>query len=351
MGFTGSLPAPLAPAVAAQIDPVTDAGKNALRTRHVVTVGFSDGDHAIDVFTRRALPVSRKLRALLPNRIDDVMIRYRQGHQTPVGGVEPAAPFAGPSYTIRHSQVHGRDVFACGSSISVGNARDAGTLGCLVRDAAGEIYGLSNNHVSASCSHAPIGLPIVAPGIFDVLPNSLNPFTLGLHARALPMVPGTVDNIQAMDNRDAALFKIIDADVVTSWQGTAYDTPATWQMPVGGMNVEKVGRTTGHTRGVVVSQLNGAFPVAYSAPLYNFTGSVYFDPVFAVVGLGELFSDSGDSGSLVTTVDVAGNRHAVGIVIAGLNDASAPGGKLTLILPIGPTLDALGAQLVSGLNA
>lgn len=348
MPYSGPQVQAVGDAELALMGPLTDDGKVILRTRQVVTVGFDVGERAIDVFTRRALPISKKVRGKLPAQIDDVAIRYRQGHQAPVGGVEPAAPFAGPAYTIR--QQHGRDVLACGSSISVGNARDAGTLGCLVRDATGQLYGLSNNHVSASCSHAPFGLPIVAPGIIDVLPNSLNPFTLGLHSRALPMVPGTTDNVQAHSNRDAAIFQILDENVVTSFQGNAYDTPVAFMDPSGGMEVEKVGHTTGYTTGVVIAQLNGAFPVTYLSAHHNFNGNVFFDPVFVVAGNGDLFSDHGDSGSLVTTVDAQGVRHAVGIVIAGMPDATAPGGKLTLILPIGPALNDLQVQLVSGLN-
>jgi len=76
---------------------------------------------------------------------------------------------------------------------------------------------------------------------------------------------------------------------------------------------------------------------------------VSFDPVFAVTGVGGAFSDSGDSGSLVTTL-IGGNRSAVGIVLAGMTDGSAPGGKVSIVTPIQPILRALGVILVSGHN-
>jgi hypothetical protein len=116
------------------------------------------------------------------------------------------------------------------------------------------------------------------------------------------------------------------------------------------MVVEKIGRTTAQTAGIVISQVYGANHVSYQAQLYGFSGSVYFDPLFAIAGNTVQFSDLGDSGSLITTVDAAGNRVAVGIVVGGMNDGTAPGGKATLALPIEPVLAALGVTLVSGHN-
>jgi len=85
-------------------------------------------------------------------------------------------------------------------------------------------------------------------------------------------------------------------------------------------------------------------------PPYNFSGFVLFAQVYVVVGEGNIFSDTGDSGSLVTTVDAEGNRSAVGLVFAGRGDAAAPGEKISLILPIKPILAALDVTLVTGHN-
>jgi hypothetical protein len=88
----------------------------------------------------------------------------------------------------------------------------------------------------------------------------------------------------------------------------------------------------------------------YAAPLYSFSSIVSFEPVFAITGQTDLFSDSGDSGSLITSIDQAGQRIAVGIVVGGMNDGSAPGKKVTIALPIRPILTGLGVTLVSGHN-
>jgi hypothetical protein len=102
--------------------------------------------------------------------------------------------------------------------------------------------------------------------------------------------------------------------------------------------------------GQVTGQWIGAHPVSYNAPRYMFSGQVYYEPAFVIEGIGAAFSDSGDSGSLVTTVDGNGDRHAVAIVIGGYGDVNAPGKSRTVALPIDTILGALGVTLVSGHN-
>jgi hypothetical protein len=328
------------------IRPITDEGKQLLRAKQIQSIAFNGPRGEISVFTKLVAPSKKQLEKL-PQSVDDVEIKYRQGAPNPIGG-EPAQPFGGPAYVVR--VVGQRSYYTCGSSISVGNFRDAGTLGCLVRNQAGTLHGLSNNQVTGSCSFAGVGLPIVAPGIYDVAPNQLPPFTLGFHAVSLPFVTGSADNVNPRANLDAAIFRIPNEAAVSSYQGNAYDTPASVGQLTANMNVEKVGRTTQHTRGWVVGQQYGAHAIHYSAALHGFNGLVSFDPVFAIYGVAQLFSDSGDSGSLITAIGPDGNRQAVGIVVGGRNDRAAPGGKVTIALPILPILQGLGLTLVAGHN-
>jgi hypothetical protein len=329
------------------LQPITEPGKALLRQKRVLAVGFNEALHEVIAYTKLAAPSGKKALAALPSFIDDIKVTYRQGNHSVIGDLPPV-PFGGPPYVVRQSG--NIRFYTCGSSISVGNCVDSGTLSCLVRNSAGNVFGLSNNHVSGSCSFAEVGLPIVAPGLNDVAANGLAPFTLGLHSTALPMITGSPTVVSVSNNTDAALFEISDTSLVSSFQGSAYDTPATVSPLAPGQAVEKVGRTTGHTRGRVDSQIYGSFPVHYEAVRYGFRGSIYFDNVFCISGIGDTFSDNGDSGSLITTVDAAGTRHAVGIVFAGMNDAKAPGGKLTLALDISPILQALGVSLINGHN-
>jgi hypothetical protein len=328
------------------VQPVTEQGRGILRAKQILSIAFNEQQAEISVFLKRVAP-SKKQLGILPDAVDNITIRYRQGALAPIGG-EPPAPFGGPAYVVR--QVGQIDRYTCGSSISVGNCRDAGTLGALVRDAAGILHGISNNHVSGGCSFASVGLPIVAPGIFDVVAGALAPFTIGFHSASLPFLAGSADNVNARTNLDAAIFRIRDEALVSSFQGTAYDTPVALGTLVDGLDVEKVGRTTSHTRGEVLGQIYGAVGIPYAAALYNFNGTVSFEPVFAITGVGGLFSDFGDSGSLITAIQPDGQRIAVGMVIGGRTDNSAPGGKTTLALPIAPIVQGLGVSLVAGLN-
>jgi len=326
---------------------VSDEGIAFLRHRRILAIGFNSADRELTVFTKLAAPSSKRALARLPANVDDVRVVYRQGVNTPIGNV-PASPHGTPPYTVR-TNGNGQH-YTCGSSISVGNFRDAGTMSCLVRNDQGVLHGLSNNHVSGACSFADLDMPIVAPGIADVAPGNLSPFTIGFHSKTLPLKAGAPGVIQVADNSDAAIFRIAKEELVSSFQGTFYDTPLTVADFVAGLIVEKVGRTTGLTSGVVMSQIFGPFGIAYSAPLYGFSSTIYYDPMFAIIGNANVFSDAGDSGSLITTVDANGDRHAVGIVVGSLADSKAPGQKITLALPIGPILETLGVTLVSGHN-
>ncbi|MGO4505358.1 hypothetical protein [Dyella sp. 2YAF14] len=325
----------------------TVTGREILRSKQIQAVGFSEADAELLVYLRRATPGKKALESL-PDFVEDFPIKYRQG-ATGTVDVNAPVPFGAP-YALRG--VGNQVRYTCGSSISVGNVREAGTLGCLVRDAQGELYGLSNNHVSGSCSQAPIGLPIVAPGILDVSANNQAPFTIGFHAGALQLITGAADVVPYQLNSDAAKFRINNPQQVSSYQQDAYDTPATTMALAAGMDVEKVGRTTGHKVGVVQAEILGPFSVPYHAAAYDFSGPVYFDSVFAIAGLpaSGRFSDGGDSGSLIVHRDAGGNMHAVGIVFAGMQDNKAPGSWVTLALPIEPILASLGMTLVSGHN-
>jgi len=85
-----------------------------------------------------------------------------------------------------------------------------------------------------------------------------------------------------------------------------------------GMKVQKVGRTTGHTRGEIV----GVRSTSYVS--YGQEGTAKFEKQFVVRGLnGSNFSAGGDSGSLVLDMD----NRPVGLLFAG-------GGSDTIINPI-----------------
>lgn len=314
-----------------------------LRTRQVRFVSVDPITQRISVFVKRSSPTAKESK-ILPRTCNGFGLQYHQGNPETVSSSAVAA-----ATNVCGVRVYNANrIYTCGSSISIGNNREAGTLGCLVRDAAGELYGLTNNHVSGGCSYAPAGLPVLAPGVLDVSQSNPYPFTLGVHSHQLPMFVGDPTSINHVDNTDAALFKVVAPALISSMQRGHYDTPATVMDMVGQMQIEKVGRTTDRTRGVVLGEMVGAVPILYSAAQYGFAGAVYFEPLFIAHGIGDIFSDSGDSGSLVTHVDAQGVRHAVGLVVGGCLDNSAPGGKRSFLLPLRPILARLQVSLVSG---
>jgi len=316
-----------------------------IRSRGVTSIAFNNAEGKVCIYTKRRVTKS-KLNAL-PNFIDGCAIEYPQGHVDEL--VEGPIQAQAASYIIYANPAGGR-FYSCGSSVSPGNAPSAGTMGALVRDQAGAIFGLSNNHVTGSCSHSPPNLPILAPGVADVAPNGLNPFTIGLHHKSLAMEAGAAGNVDIFANKDAAVFRIVNVDSVTSMQRDVYDTPNIVETPSVGMSVEKVGRTTGHTKGKIVGQELMPVLVGVDAPTYQFRAFIYFSNVFVVHGDGDYFSDNGDSGALVVCRKPDGAISAIGMIFAGGPDSGAPGNKKSLVLPLQPILDDLGVTLVHGHN-
>ena len=252
-----------------------------------------------------------------------------------------------PMPTLRKKRI------TCGNSISLGNDRGAGTLGALVRDANGSLLGLSCSHVIAGCGYMQVGMPIVSPGIQDIVPGWPDPRVIGHFERALPLVAGDPRTIGALDNLDAGVFRVSSESLVSSMQGGEYDTPNKihdlTEDDEGELQIEKVGRTTGHTEGTILSEFDHAIEVAFSVVTYpehgqlkKFEATVYTNALWMVGSTGRPFANPGDSGALVVTRSIDGvERMAVGLVIAGTKDHSA------LVLPIRPVLEALNVNLVS----
>jgi hypothetical protein len=315
---------------------ISHRAEGVLRSRGITAVGFNEAKSEVIVFTERTIPL--KEQALLPQLVhEDVTVRYVHGGMAQAGS--PPSGSSQSPYVMRQAK------FACGGSIHPAKSPGAGTMGCLVRDATGMLFALTNNHVSGMCNYANVGEKILAPGHIDITAGGIDPFTLGYHVRSLPMVQGLPDNVDITTNSDAALLKIANEQHVSSFQGNAYDTPAQAFDMLAGQAVEKVGRTTGLTQGTILCQVIGPHPVRYNTPGYGEHVS-FFDPVFAIQGAvpGEAFSSPGDSGSLIT-IQQNGDRFAVGLVFAG-----DPRNGISLALPLKPILDNLGVTLVSAHN-
>jgi hypothetical protein len=322
-----------------------EEAEDTLRTKGITSIAYNDIENKVFVYTKKSL--TKKDISKLSQQIGNCSIYYAQGNISALG-VPPHQAQGATSHII--TLPSGTSHYCCGSSISPGNAASAGTLGALVRNKSGEVFGLTNNHVTGACSHSLPNLPIVAPGIIDVNPNNLHPFTIGTHARTLEMVPGVQGNVDIYRNTDAAIFSIKNESLVSSMQGNEYDTPTNVLDPMDGMIVEKIGRTTNHTKGVIIGRDLVPFPVFVQAPLHGFSAQIWFSGSYIEHGENDVFSESGDSGSLVVTKDSNGNMSSVGLLFAGGSDSIAPGKMRTLILPLRPILERLDVELIGGLN-
>lgn len=209
----------------------------------------------------------------------------------------------------------------CG--VSVGHFKiTAGTLGCLVKKSAGdddEIFILSNNHVLANENQASIGDNILEPGRLD---GGTDPI-----ATLTDFEPIALD--EKSNFIDAAIAKIIDNNDVKSAILTIGDVQQPPISPAMYQSVRKHGRTTGHTVGVIMD-LAADIRVRFGQELAN------FEDQLAIQGVNGLFSQGGDSGSLI--VD-AMTRRPVGLLFAG-------GGNQTFACPINRVLSRFDVDIL-----
>ncbi|MFN5516208.1 MAG: hypothetical protein ACK5CA_16075 [Cyanobacteriota bacterium] len=197
----------------------------------------------------------------------------------------------------------------CG--VSIGHFEiTAGTLGCLVKKNGGpdgETFILSNNHVLANSNDASLGDNILEPGKMDGGASAI--------AELSDFEPIKLDG-QA-NRMDAAIAKVKNPSDVKSSILTIGQIQGS---PMAGaiyQSVRKHGRTTGHTVGVIMD-IAADVRVRFGTTLANFESQI------AIQGVNGLFSQGGDSGSLI--VD-AMTRRPVALLFAG-------GGNQTFACPI-----------------
>jgi hypothetical protein len=219
--------------------------------------------------------------------------------------------------------------------VSVGHYKiTAGTLGGFVRSLGdGATMILSNNHVLANENRAKHGDAILQPGAFD---QGRTPedrvATLTRFGRLKRIGANLVD--AAVATLDAGFD--FNANSLTGLGGKLAGVGSSFLDE--GTAVGKVGRTTGTTRGKVVTfELDNLF-VGYD------TGNLRFDNQIEIEGDGdEPFSQGGDSGSLI----VDGDRLAVALLFAGGDLGGANNKGLTYAHPIDAVLRAMKVELLS----
>lgn len=235
--------------------------------------------------------------------------------------------------------------------ISIGH-RDitAGTFGLLVRKA-DNVFILSNNHVLADSNAGEVGDPIYQPGSADggtavdqiATLAEFEPLDFGNSqpeckvAETLARVLNLLARLTGSSHRLTPVLKtsglnLMDAALAMPLQATLVipdilqiGVPSGLAEPFLGQQVQKMGRTTGLTKGTV-TQVSVTADVDYAGQTARFTDQVFTSPM----------SSPGDSGSSVLDLE----RRAVGLIFAGSS-------QTTIITPIARILDRFGAELAT----
>jgi hypothetical protein len=201
----------------------------------------------------------------------------------------------------------------------------AGTLGGFVRTASGLAI-LSNNHVLAASDAATVGDAALQPGPADGGGPGDRVATLAAFQRFRAGQPNLVD----------AAVATIDAGVEAD-PGDLPGGPLTGPVPAGrdvdpDEPVEKLGRTTGHTRGVVTAVEVDGVAVQYDDVVHR------FDDQIEIQGTTGAFSAGGDSGSVIWR---SRDRAPLALLFAGSSSGGAQGGGVTFANPLATVLQAL----------
>ncbi|SNR49447.1 hypothetical protein [Blastococcus mobilis] len=208
----------------------------------------------------------------------------------------------------------------------------AGTLGGFVRTRGG-LAVLSNNHVLAASNAAAVGDAVLQPAPADGGGPGDRVATL---AAFQPLV-ATGTNL--VDAAVATLDPGVDAD-----PGDLPGGRLLRSVPAGldidpEEAVEKVGRTTGHTRGLITAVEVDGVAVQYDAVPYRFDDQIEID------GRAQAFSAGGDSGAVIWR---SRDRAPIALLFAGSEIGGAAGTGVTYAHPLATVLTTLGVEWAAG---
>lgn len=334
----------------AGLAPFTHDEAEFFRTRKIMRVSFRiEGNRSvISIYSRLGIAKTKviELKQVFDGRYSEKGIRLEVAVSKPFKVDQNIQSAFEPIY--RHGKV-----IACGSSVGLGNQRNAGTLTALGVTKDGMQIGISCNHVTGGCNTARPGTPIVVPGIQDVSPEHDAIHVVGFHDFTGPMSQGIPSVFNVSKNCDIAFFQLIDDASLSSMQGSgdgSYDTPITFAKISRNLAVKKWGRSTKLTRGRVTNTIREPEPIEYNVTSYYgptssqvFKGTVYFEGIYEVESLdSSVFSAGGDSGALVVTAK-DGEEKIVGILIGGNKDKS-------YVLPLKRILKNQKVTLINGRN-
>jgi hypothetical protein len=300
----------------------------------VEAVGFEVGVDNPSVYIYLTRGTNKAIRSL-PKEVSGVKVSIQK-----MGPISIRPDSASSVTNVGHIfERHGR--VCCGSSCGPTSEASTGTLGALVRKKGSkQPFLLSNNHVFGGCNHVPKGQPILAPSAADGRPGVRAPGEIGRHDAICELRSGSPNFVTPCD-MDIALALATNEAVLSSWQGdkSGYDTPTSAIAPASQMKVQKYGRTTGHTTGVVEVRVTVPKRIGYSARYFK--GEVWFTDIWTIRSdNADPFALPGDSGSLVANEDASA---AVGVLFAASRT-----GEYAWIVPIQQVLGTFGGLQLLG---
>jgi len=206
----------------------------------------------------------------------------------------------------------------------------AGTIGARVSDGT-NVFALSNNHVLAASNGGRVGDNMLQPGVAD---GGLDPDDALGTLFDFETILFCGDMACPSNRMDAALALTTPEDLGTETPKNGYGSPRSATVDATlGMQVQKYGRTTGHTVGRVTG-INATLDVNYRGGVARFTGQIVIS--------GDGFSAGGDSGSLIVTKGLLmADRRPVGLLFAGSPTS-------TIANPIDLVLDRFGVRIDGG---
>jgi hypothetical protein len=287
-------------------DPLRET-KDVSSNVHAVGYGTDAGQESCYFYVRQS--GARHLDQLLPETWKGVNLNV-----IPIGNMSVQPQKNIPTSTNQSRIVRSGGRTLCGTSVGLAKSQTTGTLGALVHDKAGDLFGLSNNHVLGTCNHTSTGHPIVSPSVLDESPR-IKPRHFANFESLIELRSGHHRHVP-QQKIDAAIGHILKPEWVSSMQGNRFDTPNSTRLPVIRERVKKVGRTTGLTFGTIQSQIPVLAALPYKTP--EFSATVYFQNIFVVeADPGTRFALGGDSGSLIVSED---HQHALGLLFAATTD-------------------------------
>lgn len=280
-------------------------------------VSFEDGQAVLAVY------LTAPGAALLPEFVSGVRVRP----QVTGPFVSLADP---PAVEAREGSVDPKRGFPRPVPIGVSTGHpgvSAGTLGARVTDGR-DVFALSNNHVYANNNQGRPGDNLLQPGVVD---GGRDPDDAIGTLHDFEPIRFCAAGLCPYNRIDAALALTSTGDLGHETPDDGYGAPRPWSADADlGMEVQKYGRTTGHTRGRVTG-IHAIIDVSYR------TGTARFEEQIVISG-GD-FSGPGDSGSLVVTDGrLLADRRPVGLLFAG---SSAN----TIANPIEPVLERFGVRV------